>query len=109
MIKTTGRFYLKQTSNRNLIGEFSNRQNDNIFTESADLKSENANENYIGKYNSTWQENGTAYFKVLEIMHKPNTNNKIFTLKWRGERDESGFDGEGMLCDDILIGDYHSV
>jgi hypothetical protein len=106
MATITGRFYFKQTSNGNLIGEFSNDHSTGISTESADLKS--ANENlYLGKYDSTWQDNGKpGCFADLEITHKPNTNNKIFTLKWRGK---SNFDGEGMLCDNILIGDYHDV
>jgi hypothetical protein len=105
MAKVTGRFYFKQTSNGNLIGEFSNDQSTGISTESADLLGIN-NIDFIGTYNSTWRENRTPSFAVLEITHKPNTNNKIFTLQWRGV---SNFDGEGMLCDDILIGDYRSV
>jgi|HubBroStandDraft_2_1064218.scaffolds.fasta_scaffold275467_2 hypothetical protein len=104
MPKIIGRFYLKHTSNGNLIGEFSNDHSAEISTESCDLRG-NAN-GYVGQYHSTWQENGNPFFADLEITHKPNTNNKIFTLKWRGA---SNFDGEGMFCDDILIGDYHSV
>jgi hypothetical protein len=30
----------------------------------------------------------------------------VFTLKWTGK---ANFEGEGMLCDNILIGDYHDV
>jgi hypothetical protein len=105
MATITGRFYFKQTSNGNLIGEFSNDKSTGISTESADLLGCN-NIGFLGTYNSTWRENRTPSFADLEITHKPNTNNKIFTLKWRGK---SNFDGEGMLCDNILIGDYHDV
>jgi hypothetical protein len=103
-----GRFYLKRTSNGNLIGEFSNNQSGNIIsTESADFikKIDGADGDYFGEYHSTWQENGEAVFANLKITPKPNCN-KLFTLKWRGA---SNFDGEGMFCDDILIGDYHSI
>jgi hypothetical protein len=104
-----GRFYFKKTSNGNLIGEFSNNQkNSRISTESSDLvKSENANRNYIGTYNSTWQENGKPLFADLTISPKIG-NNELFTLSW-SRNGKPIFKGEGMLCDDILIGDYQNV
>ena len=103
--KIIGRFYFKQTSNGNLIGEFSNDHSTGISTESSELfgcKSDG----FVGKYYSTWQEDRVACFADLEIAHKHNTNNKIFTLKWTGK---SGFVGEGMLCDNILIGNYRTA
>jgi hypothetical protein len=57
-------------------------------------------------YFSTWQENGKPHFAELTISPKP-TNSKVFSLFWNGT--VCDFEGEGMLCDDILIGDYHSV
>ena len=103
-----GRFYFKQTSNGNLIGEFSNHQSDQIFTESADLKSAKGNL-YIGKYNSTWQENGKSpCFANLEILPR-NGSGKIFSLTWSENNGTPIFRGEGMLCDSIMIGDYQSV
>jgi hypothetical protein len=101
-----GRFFFKKTSNGNLIGEFSNRQSAGIYTESSDLIGNDSG--YIGKYYSTWQEEGESLFANLEILQKPQCNNKIFTLEWR-RGGQLKFEGEGMLCDDILIGDYHSV
>jgi hypothetical protein len=101
-----GRFYFKKTRNGNLIGEFSNNLSGNIIsTESADFieKVEGADGDYFGKYHSTWQENGKSYFANLEITPKVG-NNKLFTLNWT--RNGKIFVGEGMLCDDILIGDY---
>jgi hypothetical protein len=65
---------------------------------------------YTGQYYSTWREDRVPLLAGLEITHKPDTNNKIFTLEWRGiSNPNSNFDGEGMLCDDILIGNYWSV
>jgi hypothetical protein len=110
--KIIGRFYLKQTSNGNLIGEWSNNTRAEIFTESCDLREKessalrkSANDRFLGVYYSTWQEGGQPCFANLTISPKTG-NDKLFTLKWRGI---ANFDGEGMLCDDILIGDYHQV
>ncbi len=101
-----GRFYFKLTSNGNLIGEFSNNFSTGISTESAD--STNILGNYLGVYNSTWQEDGNAHFANLTISQKNATGNTIFTLEWR-ENNNLTFIGEGMLCDNILIGNYQSV
>ena len=101
-----GRFYFKQTSNGNLIGEFSNNLSDGIATESAD--SIGKTNNYIGDYNSTWQENGKRRFSNLKISQKAGTSNTIFTLEWT-DNGRQIFLGEGMLCDNILIGDYRGV
>jgi hypothetical protein len=102
-----GRFYFKRTTNKNLVGEFSNNKSGNaISTESADLI-EGTNDNYFGKYNSTWQENGKPLFAILTISPK-NSNPKLFLLDW-SRNGKSIFLGEGMLCDDILIGNYWDV
>ena len=103
----SGRFYFKQTSNGNLIGEFTNYQSDRIFTESADQSASSGNCPYLGQYNSTWQENGKSCLADLEIS-PTNGSNEIFSLTWR-EKGRTIFVGGGMLCDNILIGDYHSV
>jgi hypothetical protein len=96
-----GRFYFKQTSNGNLIGEWSNYESEPA-TESADLLGDyNTSTQFVGTYNSTWQENGVGIFSKLRISN--TAPSKKFTLKW------DNFEGEAMLCDNILIGDYHSV
>ena len=97
-----GRFYLKKTNNGNLLGEFSNNESNKIFSESADSVDESCC--FIGDYNSTWQEDGLYHFAKLTIAFRPETNKKIFTLKW--VEGSKTFIGEGMLCDNILIGDY---
>lgn len=99
-----GCFYFKQTINGNLIGEFSNNKSPGIYTESSDSLENTGN--YLGKYYSTWQENGKPKNAVLEISQKLNTENKIFSLTWRNSKGISVFKGEGMLCDNTLIGDY---
>jgi len=101
--KINGRFYFKKTSNGNLVGEWSNSLETQTFSESADLVEPGAG-TYLGDYASTWQENKNPIFATLTIRRK--RLGPLFTLEWRGT---SNFDGEGMLCDDILIGDYHSL
>lgn len=104
-IQIRGRFYFKRTSNGNIIGEFSNRQGDVVSTESADLTGHSTG--FVGSYNTTWQEVGKPHYATLTIA--PCTRNPaLFTVTWFRDR-KMIFDGEGMLCDDILIGDYHSV
>src|SRR6266496_3286170 len=104
--KIIGRFYFKQTSNSNLIGEFSNDHSDRILTESADLrddsrKSRNGS-SYIGDYYSTWQEDGKPILADLTITAKPEgTNSNLFSLTWR-RHGKPVFEGEAMLCDNIL-------
>ncbi len=102
MKKVIGRFYFKQTINGNLIGEFSNNGTLKNYTESADLNSDTRKDVYVGVYDSTWHED-KACFAKLEITKK---HDSIFTLKWIGE---GSFEGEGMLCDNILIGNYWSI
>jgi hypothetical protein len=111
-----GRFYFKSTINGNLIGEFSNNQSDKISTESSDLRKnpiEDSNliaitDNYIGDYFTTWQVDNIQHFAELKIRFRINTGNQIYTLTWT-EKGISIYIGEGMLCDNILIGDYQSV
>lgn len=101
--KIIGRFFFKKTSNGNLVGEWSNSHGTQVFSESADLMEPGA-DTYLGDYASTWQENKKPIFAILTIRKKGL--GPLFTLEWRGT---SNFDGEGMLCDNILIGDYHSL
>lgn len=106
MSQIIGCFYFKRTSNNNLIGEFTNNLSEIVSTESADLIFQSDNTSFIGRYDSSWQENGVSHFAKLDISYKNGSNKSVFSLKWRGN---SKFDGEGMLCDNILIGNYWSV
>ena len=103
MKKINGRFYFKQTSNGNLIGEWSNYESEPA-TESSDLQGEyQPTVQFNGIYNSTWQENGVAVFKELQITKVGNK----FKLDWKDKgKTRPDFTGEGMLCDNILVGDY---
>jgi hypothetical protein len=105
-----GRFYFRRTSNGNLIGEFSNNKSGvgglpQTSTESCDLRGSDTGD-YLGEYYSTWQEQGKPQFADLKISHKNGTT-RLFSLEWT----RSGkpiFKGEGMLCDNVLIGDYQN-
>jgi hypothetical protein len=103
--KIYGRFYFKKTSNGNLIGEWSNRESVEVSTESADLfePGEDPKVPFVGKYHTTWQENGNPRHQVLDIKKKQQ-NSPIYALRWGND----AFTGEAMLCDDILVGDYRS-
>jgi hypothetical protein len=101
--KIIGRFYLKKTSNGNLVGEFSNDHDTRISTESCDLMGNAAG--YFGEYHSTWQENGQSHFAKLTI--SPNGPH-LFALKWCSGTSDI-FVGDGMMCDEILIGNYQSA
>ena len=102
--KVKGSFYLKQTVNGNLLGEFSNNQSIEIYKESADIKGSNTSP-YIGNYDSKWFVDGIEYSAALSIKHKTSANKRLFNLEWVGVN--ILFIGEGLLIDDLLIGNYH--
>jgi hypothetical protein len=104
MVRIKGRFYLKQTRNGNLVGEFSNNGNTSLSTESCDSTSIVPTGSFIGNYQSTWQEGGQALFADLHII----AGGRLFELTW-SRNGKVIFKGTGMLCDDTLIGDYQSV
>jgi hypothetical protein len=109
MAKLIGRFYFKQTSNDNLIGEFSNNKADDIYTESADLrKGTKGRIPFIGTYDSTWQVNESPNYAKLIIENNHRPNPQIYSLTWT-QKDKTIYRGEAMLCDGILIGDYREV
>ena len=105
--KLIGRFYFKCTNNGNLIGEFSNNISSGIYSESADLNvtDKKGEDPFIGNYISTWRENGRPKSANLLIEYKLDTNSQIYSLTWKLKGNINYF-GEGMLCDNILIGDY---
>ena len=100
-----GRFYFKRTRNKNLIGEFSNDQSADVFTESCDLQPSSdgiGSDDFDGTYFSTWRESTQSCFADLVIINRGN----LFSLEWTGRAGTSNFEGRGMRCDDMLIGDY---
>lgn len=108
-LKNIGRFYFKRTVNGNLIGEFSNYAEREIFTECADLtiakQGKRRTNPFVGHYRSTWNQEDCLLLLKIE----PTTRSKkLFTLTWTQKRTVK-FEGEAMLCDDTLVGDYHDV
>jgi hypothetical protein len=101
-----GRFYFKKTHNGNLIGEFSNNRINIISSESADVHGENDSDDFIGIYNTTWQQDGQPFFAKLTISYKQNTSQRIYTLEWTDRNSNLIFVGEGFVFEDNLIGDY---
>jgi hypothetical protein len=114
MAKLIGRFYFKQAGKGKLKGEFSNNKSTDILTETADLiknVDDRINEReFIGNYDSTWQENGEPVFAKLRIEYRQETDNKIYSLTWDWDINNRKYThwGEGMRCGDILIGDYRN-
>ena len=103
-----GRFYFKITPSGNLIGEYSNRSSSSLgsFAEAATRISEG--NGWIGDYQSTWCEApnfavASARLKITQV------NADIFIVKWYDSAEPNPktlFDGEAMVCDGMLIGDY---
>ncbi|MCL1864609.1 MAG: hypothetical protein FWF73_02225 [Spirochaetes bacterium] len=100
-----GQFYLKETSNGNIVGEFSNNLSDGIYSMSGDLL--DGEGGFIGTYRVTWREKNEGIFTYLNISYLYD-NNKLFKLTWTDSKKKELFEGEGMLCDDALIGNYRS-
>ena len=69
---------------------------------------------YHGTYISTWRHDNKpeneAVFAELKISQKKGAlgSDKLFSLVWlKDKKSGTFFEGEGMLCDDILIGNYY--
>jgi hypothetical protein len=111
MKQIIGRFYFKKTINGNLQGEYSNNYSDKSCTESATKINLDANESekYDGMYNTSWIETDEikCFSAHLKISQKRSCLN-IFSLKWTSNTGKILFEGEAMLCDKILIGNYYS-
>jgi hypothetical protein len=116
MSKIIGRFFLKLTDSKNLIGEFSNNTDQKIYTEGAVLESRHPDDGkFIGNYFSTWYEGtNNCVLAKLNIKRKNETSENIFSLTWWNFQNDGQFStnpsfwGEGILCDGILIGDYRN-
>ena len=114
MEESHGRFYLKLTDSKNLIGEFSNNNCNGNYTESADLDPQEPKPDdgkFSGYYYSTWHDDcnrkHTAVITKLKIEKKSDCED-IFRLTWSDVTNgQMRFQGAGILCDGTLIGDYH--
>jgi len=101
-----GRFYFKKTHNGNLIGEFSNNRINIISSESSDAQNENNSNDFVGDYNTTWQQDGEPFFCKLTIGYRQNTAQRIYELEWVDRNGTPMFVGEGFVFENTLIGDY---
>ena len=111
MSQIIGRFYFKKTINGNLQGEYSNNYSDKSYTESATRVGLDANESekYEGMYNTSWIETdeNKCFSAHLKISKKQDCLN-IFSLEWMSKTGKILFEGEAMLCDKALVGNYYS-
>jgi hypothetical protein len=102
-------FYFKQLESGNLVGEYFNKEMQQRGTESADIVDDSRptpNAPYEGKYKSSWWDTD-ADGSILEIK-KHSTGFGIYELTWTNNN-QNIFEGIGMLCGDMLIGEYHRV
>jgi len=114
-----GRFYFKLTTNGNLLGEYSNDDCRCSYTEAANriLPSDEAlpllsGSNFPGHFVSTWYEVRDKGSVTADLVIKPKQSCLgIFTLVWKEIKNGATpngklFEGEAMLCDETLIGNY---
>ncbi len=100
-----GRFYFKRTASGNLIGEFSNNTMEKNCTEGANRIYPDTG-SFVGTYITTWSEISSPEVSEMVIMPKLGCIN-IFTIEWTDLTNKKTiFWGEGMIVDDMLIGDY---
>lgn len=102
MRRIIGRFYLKIDENSNLIGQFSNNTHLINFTEQAIRITGNG---FVGNFQSSWTDDFGSFEATLKIDLKPNST-EIFSLTWISEA--NSFWGEGIIIDNMLIGDYRN-
>jgi len=110
-----GRFFFKLTTNGNLIGEYSNNKSTRCVTEAANriFAVEDAEQitqfSFEASYESVWRESANnGVCSNLKVEGKKGCPG-IYSLVWKALNGKVQFEGEGMLCDDVLIGNYWSV
>ena len=109
LAKIIGAFYFKQLESGNLVGEYFNTGMLERGTESADIDSNSRQPPHVplvGKYKSSWWDKD-ADGAILEIK-RFQTGFEIFELTWTN-KNKKIFEGIGMLCGDMLIGEYHQL
>lgn len=106
-----GSFFFKQTSNGNLIGEFSNNDAPNIMTESADfIKKSDADKDdtlvgkdFLGEYGCSWRQGNPVFRLRLNIRRIQDLK---FELIWTNNKGDIEYSGQGFIVDDLLAGFY---
>ncbi len=100
-----GNFVLNLTTSGNLIGEFTNENRKEVFTESAD-RIDGDILKFIGDFLSTWQEDENSLIAKLIIRNITGSNGLKYQLKWSHLNGYIIFEGEGFIFNNNLIGFY---
>lgn len=107
-----GEFYFKLTVHGNLLGEFTNRAEVGLCTESsvritaADPEDEGG---FTGEYKTTWYDSegrGSGELANLEIKQEVGKAALRYLLIWKDSGKKVLFHGYGFVCDGVLIGHY---
>lgn len=106
MSNIIGRFYFKQTQSKNLLGEFSNNASDENYVEAAFKTTEE--DGFEGIYETKWIEKDVSIYN-LSIKSISIKNSIIYYLEWKTGNGKVIFKGQGMLVDNILIGNYDNL
>lgn len=106
MCRIIGSFYLKKTEGGNLTGEFTNNVLFTVTSEYAVLE-EAGDGLYVGRYNSTWTENGKTCRAQLIIERMPNTEK--YKVLWIDAETGPVYTAEAFLAEGMLVGHFVSV
>lgn len=106
-----GRFYFKQTTSGNLLGEYGNEGLVPVTgTESAvmreDSKSDFSSQPFVGEYDTCWLEGTIPTYAELEITPRLPLSSNTYKLKWKDANAKQLFEGEGFIAESMLIGSY---
>jgi hypothetical protein len=100
--KIIGNFYFRRTNNGSLMGEYTNRSNEKVYTEAA-IPTDKS-QTFAGSYKTSWFEGNSEDPHIGDLVIEQINEHK-FKLTWKNKnRDE--FYGEGFIVDNILIGFY---
>ena len=103
MSKVIGRFYFEIDSKNNLNGKFSNNLHTTNYSEIANRLSGTG---FIGDFNTEWIDDKGPFKSHLKIDLKTGSMD-IYSLNWKNGMIE--FFGEGIIVNNILIGDYRNT
>ncbi|GAA5120458.1 hypothetical protein JIN84_05625 [Luteolibacter yonseiensis] len=105
-----GRFYFRLTSS-GIAGEYSHdasvRPLPEVGTRNDGVAAIDGPFGFVGDYHTTWRaSSGESVYAALRITEKEGCEG-IFSLEWTAmDRKSRLYRGEGMLCGEVLVGDY---
>ncbi len=105
-----GRFYLTKSANGDLTGEFSHDRSPAVFTETAiRTPADQPPAHFTGTYQSHWIEDSGPVQADLTIIPVEGSD-RLVNLRWnRRNSTDRMFNGQAMIVDQMLIGDYQSA